>query len=1047
MSASVSPFPSTPSSLNANPPWNNPELCSINRLRARSSFVSYASAADALAKRKAQQRSLNGMWRFQLVARPELTPAQFMQPAYKDAEWDDIAVPGCFTMQGYGRPHYTNVQMPFPEAPPMTPADNPTGLYRTEFNAAAAWLKKRVIVRFGSLESVGQIWVNGQAVGLSKDSRLPSEFDITSYLHPGKNILAVQVIQFSDASFVEDQDQWWQAGVARDVDLLIVPKTSIEDPCIYADYDAQSGSGHIDFTCRLFGLAAGGWMVSTQLIDGAGKNIGTAQKSEVYWSGGTRPHGTRVVASVASHSHDFLRIHSWNHEDPYLYTLLIELHNPQGKVIEATTLRAGFRRVEIKNRELLINGKMVLIKGVNRHEHDEHHGKVISRELMRKDVEVLKQHHVNAVRTSHYPPDSYFFDLCDEFGLYCIDEANIETHHYYNDLANDPRYLNAFVDRGSRMVLRDRSHCSIISWSLGNESGYGPNHDAMAGWIRAADPTRILHYEGAIQGDWDRGHASTDLICPMYPQVSDIVKWAQETSDPRPLIMCEFSHAMGNACGSLKEYWEAVEKHHGLQGGFIWEMLDHGIAQYTAEGEKYWAYGGDFGDTPNDANFVCDGLFWPDRTPHTAMLEAKALWQPLSVEWLSSEHNTISIHNKHDFINADVYALEWEILADGESVCTGKIKKISVAAGERSELQLALGSLTKYAGQELCVNVRFIDKRDLPLLGKNFEAASCQLLKTAAPAVVQVVPVALSAFAVHDKKQSIHISYESCAWIFDKKSGTLVSWQQDGVERIESGCQSNFWRATVDNDGLKLWNKGREGIPKSASNSSCQPIRPWLYEGFDIMQHKAQNCAVRTEGDCVRLSWSSSSTGLQKSRKIITNHRISFFADGSFVCEHDFTIPDSYPQMPRVGVSFIIPQEFKQMSWHGLGPHENYNDRQSCASIGRWQCAVSDRYVPYVMPQEHGHIADLRSLDLVNSTGTGLRVEALSHCEANVSHFSNEHIHAATHTYDLKPEPHTYLYLDAAHRGLGSGSCGPDTLMQYRVLPGDYHLSYRVSAI
>ncbi|NRA38541.1 MAG: beta-galactosidase, partial [Planctomycetes bacterium] len=559
------------SAANAIPVWNNPELCNVNRLRGRVPFQSFANSADALAGAKPQERSLNGQWKFDLVSNPQKTPANFMQPSYKDAKWDDIAVPGCFTMQGYGKPHYTNVIMPFSELPPFTPEDNPTGLYRKTFQAPAAWLKKRIVLRFGSIESMGQIWLNGQAVGISKDSRLACEFDITEYLQAGENLLAVQAIKFSDASFVEDQDQWWQAGIARDVDILILPKVAMEDVSIYADYDPQSGAGHIDFSCRIFGIESVGWTVSTQAIDAKGKKLGKAHSTEIYYTSTNRPHGRALVSGMGSSQQDFAKVQSWNHEDPYLYSVLISLKNPQGKEVEATVLRTGFRRIEVKDRELLINGKAVLIKGVNRHEHDENKGKVISRELMLKDMQVLKQHNVNAVRTSHYPPDPYFFDLCDQYGLYCMDEANIETHHYYNEPCNDPRYLAAFVDRGSRMVLRDRNHCSIFSWSLGNESGYGPNHDAMAAWIRHIDPTRIMHYEGSgnVLG-WEHGHASSDLVCPMYPGVADIVKWAKETSDWRPFIMCEFSHAMGNACGSLKEYWEAIETHHGLQGGFSW---------------------------------------------------------------------------------------------------------------------------------------------------------------------------------------------------------------------------------------------------------------------------------------------------------------------------------------------------------------------------------------------------------------------------------------------------------------------------------------------
>ncbi|NRA37307.1 MAG: DUF4981 domain-containing protein, partial [Planctomycetes bacterium] len=470
---------------------------------------------------------------------------------------------------------------------------------------------------------------------------------------------------------------------------------------------------------------------------------------------------------------------------------------------------------------------------------------------------------------------------------------------------------------------------------------------------------------------------------------------------------------------------------------------DHGIAQETAEGEKYWAYGGDFGDTPNDANFVCDGLFWPDRTPHTAMLEAKALWQPMAVEWLSAGNNEILITNKHDFIDSAHYAITWELLADGKIVEKGKLSKMTIAAGRQGRVQLPIGSLPKYRGKELHVNVHFVDKRDQALVGKNFETTFCQLLKRSSKNTQVQQKVSAKDMAVKELKDRIQVSADGVEWVFDKKQGVLSSWIQGGLQRLELGCQSNFWRATVDNDGLKLWNKGRD----KPQDNSHQPIRPWLYEGLDVMQHKAQGCRIHHKDESLIISWTTHSRGLQKNKKITSDHSIEFFADGAFSCAHNFSIPDSYPQMPRAGVSFIVPKEFQKMAWHGLGPIENYSDRQACASIGEWQSSVSDRYVPYVMPQEHGHIADLRSLELVNAKGQGIRIEALGHCEANVSHLSTEHIHAATHTYDIAEEDHTFIYLDSAHRGLGSGSCGPDTLMQYRVLPGEYQLAYHVSAL
>ncbi len=526
--------------------------------------------------------------------------------------WREVEVPGLWTMQGFGKPHYTNVVMPFPDLPPNVPEQNETGIYRRAFTIPRGWRSRPVVLHFGGAEGALYVLVNGEPVGIAKDSRTPAEFDISSLVrHDGANELIAVVVRWSDASFVEDQDQWWQAGLPRSIRLV--------SPTV-RDVEVRAGSDG-----RFTVLAEQG---EARLLDARGRVVAKGELQNGRLDGEVR--SPRL----------------WSAEEPALYTLELDAGG------ETVTTSLGFRDVEIRDRHLLVNGEPVLIAGVNRHDHDDTRGRVVTRELMERDVRLMKQFNVNAVRTSHYPNDPYWLELCDRFGLYVVDEANIESHAYYDELCRDPRYRNQWVERVANMVERDKNHPSVIFWSLGNESGYGPNHDAAAGWVRARDPSRPLHYEGAIARDWSGGRPSTDVVCPMYADVDSIEAWAVEkTDDPRPLILCEYSHAMGNSNGGLSDYFAAFREHDALQGGFIWEWVDHGIRQRDKRGREYWAYGGDFGDTPHDANFCADGIVWPDRTPHPALHELKFLAQPIHVE--ARGGGRFRIHNRHHFAPLD----------------------------------------------------------------------------------------------------------------------------------------------------------------------------------------------------------------------------------------------------------------------------------------------------------------------------------------------------------------------------------------------------------
>ena len=1029
-------------------PWMQPELTGINRLPGRATLLPYATAAAALAERGARIISLDGTWKFAVVERVEDTPADF--PTAETATWGDIEVPGNWTMQGYGLPHYTNWRMPFaPCVPPTVPVANPTGLYRTTFTVPNEWAGKRLILHFGGVETCFSVWVNGVAVGLGKDSRLPSEFDITAMAKPGVNHVAVQVIKWADSSYCEDQDHWRQAGIHRSVTLRATEPVWIEDVFARGGYDHTTGAGALTVTVRNGLIPAKNWQIRVQLHDAKGKALLkkplAAELPFDLYAHTSKLEGLATVQATVP------KVSPWTAETPTLYTVVVSLLDPAGKEVEATRTRIGFRTVEIRNRELLINGKMVYIRGANRHDHHDRTGKTVDRATMVRDIQVLKEFNFNAVRCSHYPNDPLWLDLCDEHGLYVIDEADLEAHHHYMTLTNDPRYACAFLDRGMRMVLRDRNHASIIGWSLGNESGYGPNHDAMAGWIRHADPTRILHYEGAIcrvNSTWEKGHLATDLVCPMYPSIADIVQHATTSTDWRPLIMCEYNHAMGNSVGSLADYWAAIEAHHGLQGGFIWELLDHGIATVNRNGvnavakpgekAEFWAYGGDFGDTPNDVNFCCDGLVWPDRTPHPAMWECKQVFRPVRVTAGNLANREVTVTSWYDFIDTSHLIATWELLVDGQIVQKGTLDRLTLAPGAAQRIHIPYTVPQTRPGQEVHLTLRFRLRHATALLPKGHEVAWDQLV---VPAGVQAPSLqrrtAASAPTVRDGKRELVVQGDGFEVVVAKDSGRISAWRVGGADLLVVGPQLTAWRAPTDNDGIKTW------------GDVNKPLGRWQKAGLHALLHACRDLRATTQADgSILLTSTHQAWGAERKQPLSEQRRVVINHDGSLDCSHAFSVAAGLPDLPRLGVELEVPAGFEALEFFGHGPHESYRDRLAGAAVGRWQSTVTDRYVPYIMPQEHGNIAGLRWLALRDAHGRGLLASIHGTAEGKATHLSDGEQTKAHHTTDLTPSPTTFLHLDVAQRGLGGASCGPDTLEQYKIAAGqDYRLTYRLVAL
>jgi beta-galactosidase len=1016
--------------------WEMPQLTSLNKLPAHATLIPYPTAADALtfAREKSPWfMSLNGQWDFKIKPKPEDATAE----ALTGGDWSSIQVPGNWTMQGFGRPQYTNVVMPFPHSPPHVPDENPTGIYRRTFSVPGEWRGRRVVLHVGGCEGALYVYVNGQPIGLNKDARTPAEFDISSVARFGEtNELVAVVVQWSDASYVEDQDHWWQAGIQREVYLYATGVPHLQDVFARGDLSADLRQGTLHVACKVgwAGKGTAGCTITAQLFDLQGRPV---FKQPLRAEGGV----SRDLHGRATQPRNEIVLEQpvrtpklWSAEAPNLYTLVVTLHTPNGE--ESVSLRTGFRKIEIRDRKLLVNGKKVMIKGVNRHDHDDTAGKAVSREVMESDIRLMKQFNVNAVRTSHYPNDPYWLDLCDRYGLYVVDEANVEAHAFYHDICRDPRYIHAFVERVSNMVERDKNHPSVIFWSLGNESGYGPNHDAAAGWVRRADPSRPLHYEGAISRgngeSWEGGKRVTDVVCPMYPPIRDIVEWARHTQDYRPMILCEYSHAMGNSNGSLSDYWDAFERYEGLQGGFIWEWIDHGIRQIDADGKPYWAYGGDFGDQPNDVNFCTDGLVWPDRTPHPGLHEFKKLVQPVRVEAVDLDRGCVRIVNRQDFTDLDWLRGEWELTIDGEHTLSGKMPPLKLGPGETMEVIVDLANAGNQPGERY-LNFRFYQRRNTLWAKAGHEVAWEQLALPFRPRTDE--PQARSLVKAQEDDRTITLEVDGVRALFDKELGTLAAFGVDGGNVIRRGPLLNVWRAPTDNDGIKL-----------QGGQEWKALPRWLALGLDRAQHRLISVRLVDGNEAPVVEIVHQVSGRDCWEDFEHTHRYQLLPGGELAVENNLRLGPGVSDIARVGVNMVLVPGLEELTWFGRGPWDSYADRKASAIFGRFKSTVADQYVPYVMPQEHGNKADVRWLTLRNG-GQGLKVIAQPLISFSASHFTADDLFRARHTFELKPRAEVILNLDHAQRGLGTASCGPDTLEQYCLLKTSYQFTYRLHAL
>jgi len=941
-------------------------------------------------------------------------------------DWDVIPVPSNWQVLGYGRPIYTNIKHPFPANPPFIPEDaNETGLYRKTFTVPDSWSDKEIYLHFAGAQSAMYVWVNSKKVGYSQGSMTPAEFNVTEFVQPGENLLAVQVIRWSDGSYLEDQDFWRLSGIYRDVTLVARPKIFIRDFIVTTDLDHH----YRDAELKAAFIIANH---SGQNVDGAAVRIeleghGLSLRETVPVSAIEKGKETRVLFTKKIENPE-----KWSAEIPNLYTLRFELVDRDGQALEAAAQKIGFREVEIRNGQLLVNGKAVYFKGVNRHEIQPDAGRVISEETMIKDITLMKSHNINAVRTSHYPNHTRWYELCDEYGIYVIDEANIESHELWADkkiyLDEKPEWLNAFIDRGISVVLRDKNHPSVIMWSMGNETGFGSAFDSTYKAMKKIDPSRPIHYESRTPA-YIKELSKYDIISTMYPTLDEINTLCEKDTT-RPVIICEYAHGMGNSTGNLKKYWDLFESHPRMQGAFIWDFVDQGLLKKTEDGREFFAYGGDYGDTPNDLNFCMNGIVNSDRTPQPAMEEVKKVFQFAKIKAIDLYAGIIAVENTYDFQNLDFLELHWSLDTPFETIKSGVINNLDVPAGEGRVYVLGKLQEPLNDSRDYYLNIRLVLKNDLPWAQKGWELAWEQFVYPC-KAKKHAVSKSDGKVRVVENKSSIAVSAANVMALFDKKEGMLTSLQLDGQELVQRGMRINLWRAPTDND---------DGGGERSFGAQ------WRRDGLDKLETVVKKVEAHNEKKLAKIVVE----GVLKAQTADIPFTTAYVVhgDGSIDVSNDIEIPAAIKTVPRVGSEWLLKKEFDQVQWYGRGPHENYIDRLDGARFGLYQRSVHDLYFPYSKPQENGNRADVYWMTITNKDSLGLLVRGAPTFEFSATFYSLDNLTAAKHTTDIKEAPFTTLNIDMHQAGLGGDdSWNPRTHPEFQLRPGVYSCSYSIRPI
>ncbi len=1004
------------------PDWENQHVLSINREPPHASFTPYFSEPGD------RSVSLDGKWKFNWTKTPDEQPQDFYKEDFDDSAWTLFDVPGDWEVNGFGTPIYCSSGYTFKIDPPYVMEEpkqtyttyverNPTGCYRKEFTLPNAWDNREVYIHFGSVSSAFYIWLNGKLVGYSQGAMEPAEFRLTPYLKQGQNQIALKVLKYSDGSYLEDQDMWRIAGIHRSVYLYSTSKIRIADFGVRTELDDnyEDATLLIDPKLSVIDDQRGeGYHVEAQLYDDMGKAV----LDSVPKADAVPILNLDHVAEIMNERHPqrgypswgWLKANvknpkKWTAETPYLYTLELALVDSTGHVIEKASTKVGFRKLEIKDGKFLVNGKQIRLRGVNRHEMDPYKGKVMSRERMLKDIKTLKQCNINAIRTCHYPNSDEWYDLCDEYGIYVLDEADIEEHGLRGFLASDPSWAAAFIDRTQRVVIRDRNHPCVILWSLGNEAGWGPNFALTGAWIHEYDPTRFVHYEGA-QGEDDKDPMTVDMISRFYPRVMDeylnpgvaegerfenarwerLIEIARKTTDNRPVLTSEYAHAMGNAMGNLKEYWEEIYSHPRLLGGFIWEWADGGIYKIREDGKKMVAYGGDFEDVPNLGAFCIKGIVDADGNPTPKYYEVKAVYAPIRIKL---EENKLHIVKLDEYFLVENLALSFELLENGNLLKKGEIKNYT------------LPDLTYDKNADVRLNVIACLKDDTSWAQKGHEILREQ--------------------------------FTLCDHFLDAfKARALASHKKADPEKAEKWFEQvkpHFFRAPTDNDkGMGNWiaKDWKEQRLDSAEVLVVNPLKSVLNEDGTV------TVTVSTESKCLEGS-------------ILADYTYTMDEDENVDFMVTYTPKGKLPTLPCLGNTFILPISLGNVSWYGMGPLDNYPDRLEASSIGMWQSTIKDQYVHYPRPQDSGNHERVVWLKLSDSRGSGYEITAQGNSPFSFSAlpYSVGQLYTTTHDCDLEIENNVYLNIDAAVTGLGNSSCGPGVLTKYAIKQEPHTLHIR----
>ena len=1001
--------------------WQDAEVNAVHRAPMHTDYFAYETpelAAQGERESSANYMSLNGQWKFNWVRHADARPTDFWKPGYNDRAWDTMPVPGIWEMNGYGDPQYVNIGYPWREQwtnnPPQVPTEeNHVGSYRRTITVPASWKGKDIIAHFGSVTSNIYLWVNGKYVGYSEDSKLEAEFDLTRYLRPGEeNLIAFQVFRWCDGTYLEDQDFFRFSGVARDCYLYAREKRRIEDIRVTPDLDADYRDGTLAVDVKLKGKA----IVTLRLKDAQGKEVASAT---------TR--GETATLSVENP-------HKWTAETPYLYTLYAQI----GELAPAEVIpvKVGFRKIELKDAQILVNGQPVLFKGANRHEMDPDGGYAVSRQRMLQDVLTMKQLNINAVRTCHYPDDPYWYALCDEYGLYMVAEANIESHGMgYDDetLAKRDDFRKAHLERNQRNVQRNFNHPSIIFWSLGNEAGYGPNFEAAYDWIKAEDPSRAVQFE---QAGYD---GKTDIFCPMYHRYWDCEAYCKDDSKTKPLIQCEYAHAMGNSMGGFKEYWDLVRKYPKYQGGFIWDFVDQGIHKTGTNGRLIYAYGGDFNKfDASDINFCNNGLISPDRVPNPHAYEVQYFYQNIWTTPVDLKQGQIKVYNENFFRDLSGYYLEWQVLKNGRVMRSGRVEDLKVAPQQSATLTLPVGRYCQHA--EWLLNVSYKLKANEGLLTAGHTVARDQLvLNPYKPSTQAFANQAGSNEQIveptirdNDTRYLI-VTGEDFRIEFNKENGLLCFYEADGLSYLKEGSvlKPNFWRAPTDNDfGANLQNLYRAWLNPELKLTSLDQRTE---NGLAIVEARYDIPAVKG----------------QLALTYVINNRGAIQVTQQLKADKSVKVSDLF----RFGMQLQMPRSFETLEYYGRGPVENYADRNHNTFLGRYRQSVDSQFYPYVRPQETGNKTDLRWWRVLDIGGNGLEIRAEVPFSASALHYTIESLDEGTrkiqrHSNEIEQADLTNVLIDKVQMGLGCiDSWGALPLKQYRLPYQDYSFTFTLTPV